>query len=109
MSFWDPTAGAMFLDGSSSVGLTGADQPQNAQASTDAPTNNLICDRTGFRIAVRDGLKREWTGRLVRVRSWEIRHPLDFVRIRPEQQKGSPRPEPDEIFLNANDVTAGSL
>ena len=96
---WNPVAGSAFLDGSTDVGLTAADQPQNDSA-TEGVTNYLICDRTGFRIPVAEGLRTEWTGRMVRRQSWEPRHPQDYVRGSPERIKGSPRPEPDDAFID---------
>jgi len=56
----------------------------------------LICDRTGFKIPVREGLREEWTGRKVRKQSFEVRHPQDYLRSRAEKQKGSDRPEQDD-------------
>lgn len=109
MAFWDPTAGSQFLDGSSAVGSTASDQPTNGQATNDAPNYYLICDRTGFRQSVKKGLKKEWTGSLIRTESWEPRHPQDFVRAIPEKQRGSPRPEPADYFVSTNEVTTASL
>lgn len=39
--------------------------------------NNIICDRTGFKIK-RSEAQKEWDGQLVRKESWEARHPQDF-------------------------------
>lgn len=109
MGFWDASYGTAFLDGSGAVGVTAADQPQNPNASTDTPTQELICDRTGFRQSLKQGLKREWTGAMVRAQSWEPRHPQDYVRVVPDKQRGSPRPEAEDYFLTTNEVSASSF
>lgn len=70
----------------------------------------LICDRSGFKIPVAEGLIQTWDGLFVRRASWEPRHALDFVRSRPESgQKGSPRPEPADVYLDTNEVEADDL
>jgi len=62
--------------------------------------NALICDRTGFKVRVSTGLKKEWNGRYVRPESWEARHPLDYLRARTtERGGGSVRPEPPDVFI----------
>lgn len=66
------------------------------------PSNNEICDRTGFKVA-RGTLRKEWNGAMVRPESFESRHPQDFVRGRSEQPKGSPRPEPADRFIADDD------
>lgn len=73
------------------------DGPQNPNA-VPYPSNYEICDRTGFRVE-RGGLKKEWTGALVRPQSWEGRHPRDFARTPTEHAKGSPRPEQPDVFI----------
>lgn len=70
----------------------------NDRAELPPPPNYLICDRTGFRVRVSEGLRQEWTGALVRAESWEPRHQQDFVRARAEHSKGSPRPEQQDTF-----------
>jgi hypothetical protein len=84
-----------------------ADGPQNANATTDVPTNYEICDRTGFKV-LPGTLVKEWNGAMVRPQSWEARHPQDFVRGRPEKSKGSPRPEPADTFIADDDQVQGS-
>ena len=74
------------------------------------PDNYLICDRSGFRIAVREGLRETWDKLKVRKASWEKRQPLDFVRTKAESnQKGSSRPEQDDQFLSTNEVSVSDL
>ena len=64
------------------------------------PDNSLICDRTGFKIRVSEGLRTEWDGKMVRAKSWEPRHPQDFIRARAsDDSKGSPRPEPEDLYI----------
>lgn len=91
--FFTPKPGQSFLTGDD-AGITN---------TTTGPgeTNNLICDRTGFRVSVKEGLRAEWSGRCVRAASWEARHPLDFIRARPtERAGGSPRPEAPDVFVD---------
>lgn len=83
-----------------------ADGPQNSNA-TDVPSHYEICDRTGFKLP-RGTLKREWNGVMVRPQSWEPRHLQDFVRSTPDAQKGSPRPEQTDVFIQDNDQVAVS-
>jgi len=74
------------------------------------PDNYLICDRSGFRIPVNQGLKQTWDGLKARSQSWERRHPADFVRSKAESnQKGSSRPEQDDVFLSTNEVSVSDL
>ena len=91
--FWQVNPGGAFLTGDD-AGITNT----SAEAGV---TNNLICDRTGFRVPVSEGLKREWNGRMVRKQSWEPRHPQDYIRARTtEESKGSPRPEQADVFIS---------
>lgn len=68
-----------------------------------------ICDQSGFEYPLRD-LVRQWDGAMVHPRFLDYRHPQDFVRSRPD---GRPlpysRPESEDVFLDTNEVTAGSL
>lgn len=73
--------------------------PIENPTATTVPSNYLICDRTGFKQKVSDGLKTEWTGNMVRKESFERRHPQDLVRSTPDKQKGSPRPEQEDNFI----------
>lgn len=86
-----------------------ADGIENTTATRDVPTNNLICDRTGFRQPVSSGLRKEWTGAMIRPQSWEPRHPQDYVRAKAEHPQGSPRPEPADRFLSTNEVSTEDL
>lgn len=90
--FFNPVPGQAFL--------TGDDAGIVNTSATAGVTNSLICDRTGFRVPVSTGLRREWTGAMVRPQSWEPRHPQDMVRARPaERAAGSPRPEGPDVYV----------
>ena len=81
-----------------------------AEQEIGFPDNYLICDRSGFRISVSEGLKETWDKLKVRAQSWEKRQPLDFVRTKAESnQKGSARPEQDDVFLTTNEVSSSDL
>ncbi len=60
----------------------------------------VICDRTGFKIRASE-VRREWTGSLVRSKSWEARHPQDFLRGKPDKMDvgETARPEPVLNFM----------
>ncbi|MDE2468977.1 MAG: hypothetical protein KGL35_09600 [Bradyrhizobium sp.] len=67
---------------------------------------NTICDRTGFKIKASDGAF-EWNGGFVRGKSYEERHPQDFVRGVPDMQR-APFARPDinnELFVDAGSVS----
>ena len=80
----------------------------NSQAEA-YPSYYLICDRSGFKVKPSEGLKEEWNGLMVRASDWEARHPQDLIRGKPEQQKGSPRPEQTDVHLSIGDVTVDDL
>jgi hypothetical protein len=74
-------------------------------------SNYEICDRTGFKVR-RNGLRKEWTGVMVRPKSWERRNIQEFVRGVGDEQTGSPRPEGDDLFIDdqyPNGVQASDL
>ena len=70
------------------------------------PNNYLICQRTGFKIPVNEGLVKDGYGMWVRAESRDRRHPQEFVRSRPEQQKGSVAPEPEDTFTTTRVLPA---
>jgi hypothetical protein len=87
-----------------------ADLIYNAEALPPPVPNYLICDVTGFKVPVSEGLKKEWDGTMVRSASYTPRHPLDFQRARAEAtQTGSPRPEQDDIDIDEQYPTGVSL
>lgn len=64
-----------------------------------------ICERTGFKVRA-SHTSKEWTGSIVRDVSWEPRHPQDFVRGRPDDQRVvDPRPRPTDVFSGPVDTT----
>lgn len=74
---------------------------------------NAVCDRCGFEYKARH-LRKEWTGLMVCHGAgtngcWEVRHPQDFVKGRPDRQAPPwTRPEPPDVFAPAkvwNDET----
>jgi len=102
------------------VGLTPDNESDttsaNDQSQAPPKPNYLICDRTGFRVPVSEGLVEEWTGAMVRKSSWEPRHPQDFVRSRPNPEEGSgggggakrSRAELADVF-DSHGVTSGEI
>lgn len=71
--------------------------------------HNCICERTGFKVKS-SGVRREWTNQTVRNKSWEARHPQDFLRAKADRQavEGATG-EAEDTFLATNEVTAESL
>lgn len=57
---------------------------------------NAICDRCGFKFKASD-LRLEWTGLRVCEKDFELRHPQDFLRAKPDKIVVPwTRKEPDE-------------
>ena len=74
-------------------------------------SNYEICDRSGFKLR-RNELVEEWTGAMVRPESFERRNAQDFVRGTSDSQRGSPRPEPNDTYIEnkyPNGVSANDL
>ena len=68
-----------------------------------------ICDRCGFEYPL-NKLRKEWTGLKVCRDCWEPRHPQDRVKGVPDNQAlHDPRPDPEPVYLEVNDVTADDL
>ncbi len=66
--------------------------------ATSVLSNNLICDRSGFKV---DELKTEWTGMMVRPEDYEERHPQEFVKTRGgEREYGPQNPEDNNVFIS---------
>ncbi len=80
----------------------------NSDATTDAPNHYNICDLSGFR-ALPGELIKTWDGLWVLPKYWEPKHPQLMVRSRPENQRGSIRPEGEDTFLAVNEVQAEDL
>jgi hypothetical protein len=59
-----------------------------------------ICDRTGFKVR-NSKSKKEWNNQIVRTKSWEPRHPQDFVRgIADYQGVPEPRHRGKDVFVH---------
>jgi hypothetical protein len=72
-------------------------------------SNNVICDRTGFKMKVED-CSFEWNGLFVRKDSWEARQPQDLLRGLPDDQRSEvSRPGNVDVFLADNEVTPDDL
>ena len=66
---------------------------------------NALCDVCGFKFKASE-LKERWDGRRVCAQDFDFRHPLDFAKqIRPEPVLPWTRPEPDDVFVDANFCT----
>lgn len=58
-----------------------------------------ICERTGYKVRA-DKTSMEWTGEIVRNKSWEPRQPQDFVTgVRDDQTVPNPRPRSIDQFI----------
>ena len=61
-------------------------------------TNNVECDRSGFKIKATEG-RKEWNGYFVYKKFWERRQPQDFLRGFPDrQQPDVSRPGTGDVF-----------
>jgi len=80
------------------LGTFGDYAPTNTDA-IEIASNYEICDRSGFKVKA-GSLKKEWNGLMVKPEYLEARHPQDFVRVPPEREKGSPRPEQEDQFID---------
>lgn len=70
---------------------------------------NCICDYSGFKVLARD-CRLTWDGYFVHKRYWEPRQPQDFVRgVKDNQTVPIARPESEDTFLTANEVTRDDL
>lgn len=62
-----------------------------------------ICDRTGFKVRA-SATRKEWTGMIVRDKSFEMRHPQDFVRgVEDNQNVPEPRPRQPDRGVNQDE------
>jgi hypothetical protein len=69
-----------------------------------------LCDRCGRKRRHYD-TRKEWTGLIVCTDGcFEERNQQDYVRgVADRQRVPDPRPEPADVFLSANEVTADDL
>lgn len=71
--------------------------------------NNLIDDRTGFKIKASDA-RREWNNFVVHKDQFEVRQPQDLLRGFPDRQAVPiNRPGSPDIFLAIGEVKAEDL
>lgn len=69
----------------------------------------VICDRCGFKKTNDQVAKEPWTNLIVcKDTCWEPRHPQEFVRPRPDEQKVPfTRPEPADTFVEVTYADTG--
>ncbi len=71
--------------------------------------HNIICDRTGFKVKSTNA-RKQWNNLVVRSRSFEKRHPQDYIKAVKDQQAAKPsRPRPTDYFLDDNEATVDNL
>jgi hypothetical protein len=64
-----------------------------------------MCERTGFKVRA-SKTRKEWTGRIIRDKSWEERHPQDFVRgVSDPQVAPDARPRQVDPFIGPLQTT----
>lgn len=69
----------------------------------------VMDDSTGFKIRISEAV-RQWDGALVHKDNADPFHPLDMkIRVRPQRSPRVTRPEPQDRFLEANEVTENDL
>jgi hypothetical protein len=96
-----PSIGSLSLSGlAGQINVANAGTAiKNPGAVTDVPSNYEQCDYTGFR-QLPGSLKFTWNKYAVRKKSWESRHPQEFLQNpTSERKKGSKRPEQDDRFI----------
>ncbi len=103
-NFWSHS---FWADGFWSSGTDLGHAITNADA-TAAPTNQEVCDRSGFRVYPGE-LVKNWDGVYTRKQSVDQRHPQLLVRSVSEEFKGSPSPESEDSFVGVNEVQADDL
>jgi hypothetical protein len=68
-----------------------------------------ICDVCGFRYRASE-TRKQWNGLIVCPEDYETRNEQDYARgVADRQRVPDPRPEPTDVFLSANEVTADDL
>lgn len=67
-----------------------------------------ICDVCGFKFRA-DQLTKRWDGLMVCHEDFEVRHPQDFIKIRPDQTRLPwTRPEPTDVTAYTDLCTVAS-
>lgn len=71
--------------------------------------SNAICDCCGFKYK-QSQLRKRWDGAMVCDADFEVRHPQDFIKARPERNNiKDPRPEPEIRYVAIGENTAAKL
>lgn len=71
--------------------------------------SNAICDCCGFKFK-QSQLRKRWDGAMVCSKDFEVRHPQDFLKPRPERNNvRNPRPAPEPRFVEPNEITPDQL
>jgi hypothetical protein len=71
--------------------------------------SNAICDVCGFKHKASQ-LRKRWDGAMVCRADFELRHPQDMIKARPERNNvKDARPEPEHRFLGSNEITSDDL
>ena len=71
--------------------------------------SKACCEVCGFDMHQSD-LRKRWDGAMVCSADWELRHPQDSLKARPERNNvKDARPEPAYRFLAAGEITADQL
>src|SRR5262245_34116945 len=73
---------------------------ENDTAELPPTPNYIVCQRSGIRVTVDEGLKKEWTGLMVRDKDWDRRHPQELLRVKPENPQGSPAPQQEDRYID---------
>lgn len=84
-------------------------QKQRGNNNHKQGSNNVICDRSGFKAPV-EACRMEWNGLFVLKRFWERRQPQDLLRGFPDRQQPKvSRPGTGDVFVGVNEVKAEDL
>ncbi|MGZ5799245.1 MAG: hypothetical protein ACXWJZ_01270 [Burkholderiaceae bacterium] len=71
--------------------------------------SNSICDECGFKYK-RSQLKKRWDGALVCTKDFELRHPQDSIKLKPERNNvKDARVEPEPHYVQIGENTADKL
>lgn len=84
-------------------------QSKRSKNSYEKGTNNVICDRTGFKRKANQ-CRFEWNNLFVLNDWWEERQPQDFLRGFPDRQQPEvSRPGTSDVYVLPGEVTAEDL
>jgi len=85
------------------------DDIQNTDATQYDQNKNTVCERSGFKLKVKDGIAIEYNGIKVRHDSYDPKHFQLDVRLQAELLTGPIQPEGADTFLAVNEVKATDL